>query len=297
VKHDLPNETKLQKNLPGTQCTTCDEVRSRSRSKSNEKIHLMPLNTSTSSVSSSSSSPSDQHQHQQERTRPIDLDLVNDESARCHSMPYWSRHQRQRRGMSHSPRRDPHQQHHNCSIDPNSTYTMPLPTVNCCRSRSYDSGLLSRNGHKLHREDEPFVQLNPQSDLLNQKLIEIDSAANRIASQLSFLKDFAKHELLAMVHCSSQESKSMMVIAHLELERNRLLDQLDSFAMIYREFKAHLYEMNLNLASNGTNIHQENHCIDSFQKQIESLEAENQVSRKFKFQERILVEVIHFYYE
>ena len=54
--------------------------------------------------------------------------------------------------------------------------------------------------------------------------------------------------------------------------------ELFNYLVIYREFKAHLYEMNINLAANGSNIHEANHCIEAFRKQIESLEVENQVT-------------------
>jgi hypothetical protein len=222
----IVNDSKIQKIISSTQCSTCSDAKLRSRSHSKENI--LPsksddkMNTSINSNSLNSSS----------------------------SNPTWSSCSK-KRGTSHSPI---------CSrsckpINPDSTYTM----INT-RSRSCDS-ILKQEDH-----DFPFINLNPQSDILIQKLFETESNANRIASQLSFLKDFIKHEILS-------NDFDPMSFAHLEIERNRLLDQLDSFSMVFNELKAHLYEMNLNQI-NGINCNEKNEML---LKQLESLEAENQV--------------------
>jgi hypothetical protein len=223
----IVNDSKKQKIISSTQCSTCNDAKFRSRSQSTENILLSKsddkMNTSINSSNSSSSSPT------------------------------WSSCSK-KRGSSHSPI---------CSrsckpINPDSTYTM----INS-RSRSCDS-ILKQEDHDCRTF--PFINLNPQSDILIQKLFETESNANRIASQLSFLKDFIKHEILS-------NDFDPMSIAHLEMERNRLLDQLDSFSMVFNELKAHLYEMNLNQV-NGINCNEKNEML---LKQLESLEAENQV--------------------
>ena len=219
------SDSKLQKLIPSTQCSTCNDAKSRSRSQSTENIRPSndKMNISNNSSNSSSSSPT------------------------------WSSGSK-RRGSSHSPI---------CSrsckpMNPDSTYTM----INS-RSRSCDSTIKQEN-HDCRIF--PYINLNPQSDILIQKLFETESNANRIASQLSFLKDFIKHEILS-------NDFDPMSIAHLEMERNRLLDQLDSFSMVFSELKAHLYEMNLNQVNNINN----NEKNEMLLKQLESLEAENQV--------------------
>lgn len=135
------------------------------------------------------------------------------------------------------------------------------------RSRSYDS--LLREEQKCSTQDyyPTNVHLTPLSENLLQKLAETESSVNRIASQLSFLKDYIKHELI-------RDEFSPVAVAHLEMERNRLLEQLDSFDLVNRDLKAHLYEVNMS----QVNCAQDSEGSALLSRQIDALEAENHVS-------------------
>lgn len=220
-------ETEIQKQITGTNCSTCLEAKTRSKSAENlstRPIELYPTSSSESETPTSYAEP---------------------------QMPCWTPYDSRRRVSSHSPVKP---------ID--LTYTM-------CSNRSRSCDSLSREEKRCCplMESLPRVNLNPQSEILLQKLVEVESVGNRITSQLSFLKDYIKHELVA-------HEFDPIAVAHLELERNRLLDQLDAFELINRDLKAHLYEMNLNQMNCDANLNR----TESLMKQIESLEAENHVS-------------------
>ena len=183
----------------------------------------------------------------------------------------------------------------NSSLNPNSTYTLPFS-----RSRSHDSQIKARCARIMNRLDPAtmYTHLHPHqisppsaciqdhmirpmssfecdSELLEEKLNETETHINRIVHQLTLMKDFLILETSVPPHVLPNVD---LIISRYELDRNKLLGQLDLFEFANRDLRDIIHILKSHKSVNDIRHTQENSAL---LKQIEALEKENNVNNFF----------------